>query len=301
MAKKKVVTNKTPTKGAKKKAPKKGTPVKYRKDTKEGNVPDPKAASQKVKALPESITLEGTGILTLLDVPNRKKLPEPPIELDAKIYDIVRNRQDEYKEFLGFIGDGFSISSACSGSGVGTYTEIMTYIRRGMQDITRNKKEIEDSYYSRFYIDFTRIAGVVVGEAEANLKDTDPKFWLRNSQVSRLFGDHWRDDPDKKVSHFHTGSIEHSLGLDRPEEKSNPDELYIEGELVAGAIEEMAHAGLVNLTPDFELAKRIQRGEILSDDELEALEDEESTGSDGVLQLNSEGMPLLLPNPDEDE
>lgn len=298
MAKKKAATKKSPVRGVKKKAPKKGSTNKYRAEEKT-NKPDAKKAAKKVEK-ESSTPLTGKNVVTLLDVPNRKKLPPEPSEADSRLFDIVKNHQDEYKEFLAFIRDGYNVSTACAGSGIGTYTEIMTYLKRGMQDVTRSKVHIEDTYYSRFYIDFNRTAGIAVGEAEVMVKAADPKFWLRNSQVSRVFGDNWRDDPDKKVSHVHTGSIEHFLDADSSQ-KANPDELVIEGELVADAIEELAHAGLVNLTDDYAIARRIQRGEMLSDDELQQIEDEVSTGSEGTLKLNSDGMPLLLPSPDDED
>lgn len=296
MGKKKASTKKTPTRPAKKKAPKKGSPNKYRAEEKV-NKPDAKKAAKKISSEKSASTIQGKDILTLLDVPNRKKLPEKPQELDCKLYNIVHKQSNEYKEFLAFIRDGISPSAACASSGICTYSEVMVYLKRGIQDVNRNPTEIVDTYYSRFYIDFIRTAGLPVGEAELHIKETDPKFWLRNSPLSRMLGDHWRDDPDKKVTHSHSGSIEHFLGADSKQEV-NPDELLIEGEVVNDALQDLQKSGLITLNPDYDIAKRIQRGELLSEDELELLEDQESTGSDGTLQLDNQGMPLLLPSPE---
>lgn len=295
MAKKKVTTKKSPKKGVKKKVPKGGNANRYKAEEKK-NKPDLNKAASKIST--KDTSLSQKGVKTLLKIPNRAKLPPTPEVINSKLYDIVKNYSDEYKEFLAFIRAGVSVSSACAGSGLPlNQAEVIQYLKWGAQDISRSA-EIEDTYFSRFFIDFSRTAGETVGEAEQKVLATDPKFWLRNSPLARMFGDHWRDDPDKKVSHVHSGSIDHFLGASE-EEKVNPDELVLDAELVEGALEEMAGAGLVKLTDDYHTAKKIQRGEILSDEEMESLEDRSSLGSEGVLQLDNQGMPLLLPKPEE--
>ena len=308
--KKKVVKTSKPSKPAKKKATKRvlrHTTNKYAQEERVNKkAVDLKKAAKKIEAEPSATTLQSENVLTLLNVPSRKKLPSPPEEM-TKLYGIVTDTPNDYQYFIALLRDGASLSSACAGAGICSFQELMTMLKRGAQDINRNSDVIEDTYYSRLYIDVTRTIAITTAEVESLVKSEDPKFWLRNGP-GRLFGESWRDDPakEKHITHSHGGNItmDHILSnvSDEKEEELNPDELIIDQNSMDGALEEFAQAGLITLQPDYHVAKRIQAGELLSDDEMEDMEDAVSTGSDGVLELNSEGMPVqkCLPNPEKE-
>jgi hypothetical protein len=306
MAKKKAVKKSAkPVRPTKKKAPKKkGVFNTYAKEAKAKPVSIKKAAKKITDQGDKDLV--GNNIFTLLDIPNRKKLPAKGTEL-SKIYNVIEKRPDDYKYFIAQIKDGVSLNVACAASGICSPQELMTYLRRGAQDINRYEDRVEDTYYARLFNDVNRTAAISIGEVETSIKEDDPKFFLRNSPLARLFGDAWRDDPatTKSIQHTHTGNVSLESVLGSPSEvkqiDSDPDTLALTEEEKHNSLEELAAAGLITLNEDYYIAKRIQAGELLSDEEMEAMEDEVSDGCDGVLQLNSEGMPLRLPSPVEIE
>lgn len=228
---------------------------------------------------------------TLLLIENRKSLPLPDAA-DKKLSDLIADRPKDYQGFIALLRDGASLVPAATAWNIGSPTQVNLWYEKGGLDYHRDV----DSYYSRFFIDITRVIAHTTSEKEIKVVTDAPLKYLTHG-MGRTFGNQWQDAPQKKtVVHQHEGNVNHLL---HPPEavQASEDELDIEEGELLDAMQELERANVIQLGPDWEHALKIQSGNVTAEEMEELVKDQEENtehvGTDGVLRLSSEGMPLL--------
>ncbi len=223
---------------------------------------------------------------TLVDVPNRKPLDDPGLEVKSnnRLIRFVLDKPSKYKQFLESLRNGASLGSAAFSAGFCSALVINEWIRRGMQDEVEGK----DSFYYRLYLDVARANATKRVEVEILVAEQNPMAWLERGP-GRYIDDQWK--PTSNVRAIGGASQE---ALPPPEETSplrplpKPiEEEVIEGEVVDTTEEDNEYEEALKILkasgqhldqqPEgWMKALRIQAGEQLSEEELEVKDDEES-------------------------
>jgi hypothetical protein len=230
---------------------------------------------------------------TLLNVPNRKPLNDPGLEVlsNNKLIRFVHDKPSHYKRFLTYLREGASLGAAVFASNFCNPALVKDWLKRGMEDAEEQK----DTFFSRLYMDIARSNATIRTAVEIQVAQDDPKFWLERGP-GKYIDDEWKAKPLLRgipgtgpAQQIEATEGENSLRITH---KVEIEEDEVEGELAGPPIDDNGYKEALsilrasNLSPEQQSdgwmkALRIQAGETLSEDELKVEDAEESDISEG--------------------
>ena len=230
----------------------------------------------KNQPLTPDLTLENQEIEkdveTLLDIPQRKPLPQPPQRKGRrfKLVDIIHHAPDLYARLITHIRAGVSFNVAAAAVGIGERT-FYDWGEKGSLDYEAGK----DTYFSRFYHDVRKAAATATADCEMAVKELDPKKWLSHGP-GRIFGGQWSEnisrgpnyDPSKhpqpQIQYVDAPFKVLAPPVD-PKSISSPEKpdqtLEIGKDLEYEAFKVLEDIGCITLSDDFKLAFEQQKSE----------------------------------------
>ena len=150
----------------------------------------------------DSPVFANTGIpqYTLLDVPDRVKLPPiPSTGRPCFLIQMATEQPDLYKQLITLIRHGASGNVAAERWGIHEQT-FYSWAKIARKEMLQD--EVPDTFYTRFYSDVRRAIAMRTSEIEVEIAVTDPKKWLSHGP-GRIFGDRWTDStsPRRELAH----------------------------------------------------------------------------------------------------
>jgi hypothetical protein len=226
---------------------------------------------------------------TLLEVPNRKPLEDPGLEVLSNngLIRFVIDRPEYYKRFIQKLRDGATLDSAVLSCKFQNPKRVKEWLAQGIKDADEDK----DSYYSRLYYDVAGAIAEKSTEVEILVAEDDPKFWLQRGP-RKYINTEWQNPVTAKA--LPNGMSQEPEKLEgenvlKIENKPVHNEDEIEGEVLGRApveesqyeraariLKEAGHSPEQN--PDsWSKACRTQAGEQLDDSDLEVKDEDEDS------------------------
>lgn len=216
-----------------------------------------KLLKETLEAEAEKRKLFPGGMLTLLDIPGRKELPEVDRSIrHPLLVDIVEHTPDLYAELITIIRSGAYIHVAAEAIGI-TERALRKWIQQGGKDV---EAEL-DTYYARFVYDIRRAIAQCRADKERKVAETDPKTWLSKGP-GRIFGDQWGKKEQVRIEEEVQDAIDvqiapKSIGF---EEEDTPDKVQMDAKTQLEAIEALEAAGQSTYSTEFKNNLRRQAG-----------------------------------------
>lgn len=199
---------------------------------------------------------------TLLDVPDRKPLPEIEARVGRPciLIDLIRHSPDIYAQFIAFIQAGAYFHVAAEAVGISTST-LKNWVARGRNDLHCGL----DTWYSRLLGDVRRAVALSRVGREIAIAADSPAKWLSNGP-GRIFGEHWVEnrtseqieEPDSLESTVSPLEIEDKREQKKEDEIEGTIVLNLDAAKELETIEALEEAGLAQYSEEHKEALRRQ-------------------------------------------